>query len=91
VTVYPGADGAFTLYDDEGDGYGYEKGECARIALQWNDASGELMIGAREGTYPGMPGHIDFTLRVAGGAEVTVAYDGNPRNIQLISNAKERY
>ncbi|HNX61437.1 MAG TPA: glycoside hydrolase family 31 protein [Candidatus Limiplasma sp.] len=91
ITVYPGADGAFTLYDDEGDSYDYEKGECARIALQWNDARGELSIGAREGTYPGMPGHIDLTLRVAGSEEVTLAYDGSPRSIQLISNAKERY
>ena len=91
ITVYPGADGVFTLYDDEGDGYDYEKDECSWIALQWNDTRGELSIGERVGTYPGMPEHIDCTVRVAGSTETTFTYDGHPLTIQLIPNAKERY
>ena len=52
--VYAGADGAFTLYEDDGLTYGYEKGACARIPLRWDDAAGKLTIGRRDGAFPGM-------------------------------------
>ncbi len=54
IRVYRGADGAFTLYDDEGDNYDYEKGEYSTIPLTWNDAAGTLTIGPRHGKFPGM-------------------------------------
>jgi alpha-D-xyloside xylohydrolase len=53
--VYPGRDGAFTLYEDAGDGYGYETGEFALVDLAWNDAARVLTVGQRVGRYPGMP------------------------------------
>ena len=52
--IYAGADGAFTLYEDDGVSYGYERGECARIRLQWNNAARTLTVGRRDGAYPGM-------------------------------------
>ena len=54
IRVYPGADGNFTLYEDDGETYRYERGERATTALRWNDARRTLHIGAREGRYPGM-------------------------------------
>ena len=39
LRVYPGADGDFVLYEDAGDGYGYEQGEFAQIRFHWNDSS----------------------------------------------------
>jgi alpha-D-xyloside xylohydrolase len=54
VRVYRGADGEFTLYEDEGDNYNYEKGAHATILLTWNEAAGTLTIGARKGKFPGM-------------------------------------
>ncbi len=54
LRVYPGADGDFTLYEDENDNYNYEKGAHATIAMHWDDAAHTLTIGAREGSYPGM-------------------------------------
>jgi alpha-D-xyloside xylohydrolase len=54
LRVYRGADGKFTLYEDEGDNYNYEKGAWATIPLTWNDAAGELTIGRRQGKFPGM-------------------------------------
>jgi len=53
--IYPGQDGHFTLYEDEGDNYNYEQGMFARIPIDWNDQSRQLTIGSREGSYPGMP------------------------------------
>jgi alpha-D-xyloside xylohydrolase len=52
--VYTGANGEFTLYEDDGLTYGYEKGAFARIPLRWHDSSRTLHIGARTGTFPGM-------------------------------------
>jgi alpha-D-xyloside xylohydrolase len=54
LRVYPGADGSFTLYEDENDTYHYEKGAYATIAIQWNDSTRTLTIGARKGRFPGM-------------------------------------
>ncbi len=54
LRVYPGADGAFTLYEDEGDNYDYQKGVYSTIAFRWNDARQTLTLGARHGKFPGM-------------------------------------
>ncbi|HEX7597494.1 MAG TPA: DUF5110 domain-containing protein, partial [Polyangia bacterium] len=54
VRIYPGADGQFTLYEDEGDGYDYEKGVHATIKFTWDNARRRLTIGKREGKFPGM-------------------------------------
>jgi alpha-D-xyloside xylohydrolase len=54
LRVYRGADGAFTLYEDQGNNFGYEKGAFATIPLTWNEAAGTLTIGARNGKFPGM-------------------------------------
>jgi alpha-D-xyloside xylohydrolase len=54
VRVYAGADGDFTLYEDENDGYNYTKGTHATILLHWDDAAKTLTVGAREGSFPGI-------------------------------------
>jgi alpha-D-xyloside xylohydrolase len=54
LRVYRGADGAFTLYEDQDDGYNYQKGAFATIPLTWNEAKQTLTIGARSGKFPGM-------------------------------------
>ena len=80
--VYPGADGRFTLYEDAGDGYGYEAGEYTTIDLTWHDATGTLTIGPRHGSYPGMLGERDFTVTLPGHAPVTVHYTGKEVEVQ---------
>ncbi|HEY1210644.1 MAG TPA: TIM-barrel domain-containing protein [Terracidiphilus sp.] len=68
LRIYPGANGDFNLYEDEGDSYRYEKGAHSIIPLHWDDAARTLTIGAREGSYPGMnPGHIFNVVIVAAG------------------------
>lgn len=54
LRVYLGASGNFTLYEDEGDSYRYEKGAFATIPIKWNQASRTLTIGDRAGEFPGM-------------------------------------
>jgi alpha-D-xyloside xylohydrolase len=62
LRIYPGADGNFTLYSDQGDGYQYEKGARATIALHWDDQRMTLHIGAREGSYASMPKQSTFNV-----------------------------
>ena len=50
--VYPGADAAFTLYEDDGDGYGYEEGSYQTVLMEWNDREWKLTIGAADVKYP---------------------------------------
>ncbi len=54
LRVYPGADGCFTLYEDEGDNYNYERGVHATIPMSWDEKSKTLTIGKRSGKFPGM-------------------------------------
>jgi alpha-D-xyloside xylohydrolase len=54
LRVYPGADGDFTIYEDEGDTYNYEKGQYATIPIHWNDTTHTLTVGARKGSFSGM-------------------------------------
>ena len=52
--VYAGRDGSFQLYEDEGDGYGYEKGRYTTVDIRYDDAARSLTIGKRQGKFPGM-------------------------------------
>jgi alpha-D-xyloside xylohydrolase len=54
LRVYRGADGDFTLYEDENDNYNYEKGVHATIPIHWDDSKNLLTIGDRKGEFPGM-------------------------------------
>lgn len=54
IRIYPGADAHFTLYEDDGETYAYERGERATVTLRWDDARRVLHVGAREGRYPGL-------------------------------------
>jgi alpha-D-xyloside xylohydrolase len=60
--VYRGANGAFTLYDDAGDSYNYERGERAVIPIAWDEASQTLTIGKRDGSYPEMQAERTFNI-----------------------------
>ena len=69
LRVYPGADGDFTLYEDENDTYNYEKGKYATIPIHWNDATRTLTVGERKGSFPGMTENRKF--------HVTFVREGN--------------
>jgi alpha-D-xyloside xylohydrolase len=83
LRIYPGADGSFTLYEDEGDGYNYEKGVHTTIHFAWNERSRTLTIGQREGQYPGMLQQRQFTIVTPDGKSQTVSYDGSRQDVVL--------
>jgi alpha-D-xyloside xylohydrolase len=89
--IYPGCDGAFELYEDDGLSLGYERGDCARIPIHWNDALGELTIGDCRGRYPGIPSVRHLSVHRVGpgvspgtlGQGVSVDYSGTSVRLAL--------
>lgn len=84
IRVYDGADGEFTLYNDAGDGYAYEKGDYAIIDIRYRHADQTLCFGKAQGKFP----HQEhFTLkRIAHGCvacAVTFRYGGEAIEISL--------
>jgi len=76
LRVFPGADGDFTLYEDENDNYDYEKGVYATIPFHWDDAQHTMTIGARQGAFPGMLQTRTFRVAINGRPGKTVEYSG---------------
>ena len=83
IRIYPGADGTFTLYEDEFDNYNYEKGKYTEIAFLWNDAEKKLTIADRKGSYSGMLQNRKFTIVLPSGLSKSVAYNGKKTEIKL--------
>lgn len=94
IRVYRGADGTFTLYEDEGDSYKYEQGKYAVIPMRWNEAAGTLTLGKRSGEFPEMTRSRKFHIilvgvghgtgeEVSSSAEVVVEYIGEPMDIRF--------
>ena len=85
LDVYTGANGSFSLYEDDGVSRQYLHGQYSRIPLKWDQRSNMLTIGAREGNgYAGMAGQRAIHIRwVTPGrpldldaSDVTVTYVG---------------
>lgn len=90
--VYAGADGAFTLYEDQGLTYDYQKGEFSEIPLRWRESTKTLSIGARQGSFPGMlPSRTFQVVLVSPGkavgfsftptADKSVSYTGSAQEV----------
>jgi alpha-D-xyloside xylohydrolase len=85
LRIYPGQDGVFTLYQDEGDNYNYEKGFFATIQLRWEDKNRCLIFEKRQGKYPGMSKTLEFCISVVGKTyERQVMYTGMQKIVNFI-------
>ena len=87
LRIYPGTDGDFNLYDDEGDGYNYEHKAYSIIPIHWNESTGTVTFGDRIGSFPGMADHLHVRIvlvregqgigeGVSKEADAIVDYDG---------------
>lgn len=92
--VYAGADAAFTLYEDEGTNYDYEKGKYTNIPISYNDKTKELVIGDRAGSFDEMTKERVFEVvyisqEKAKGFDskpvscATIRYDGTKQAVKL--------
>jgi alpha-D-xyloside xylohydrolase len=84
IHVYPGADGDFTLYEDEGTNYNYEHGARSTIHFHWDNQKKKLTIGRREGSFPGMLYYRTFSVKAIGSADARpIAYGGKAVEVLL--------
>jgi len=86
IRVYPGANGEFSLYEDENDNYNYEKGAYSTITFTWNDAGKSLTINDRKGSFTGMITSRKFNIVViAAGKKIekAVTYTGKKVVVKL--------
>ena len=84
VSVYPGANGEFTLYEDENNNYNYENGAYSTIKMTWNDQEKTLTIGKREGSFNEMLEKRTFNIKLINTDEAKeITYTGNELNIKL--------
>ncbi|WP_101689480.1 glycoside hydrolase family 31 protein [Dysgonomonas massiliensis] len=83
LKIYEGADGYFTLYEDEFDNYNYEKGDYTEIPISWENKSHKLTIGKRKGSFAGMIDKRKFTIVLQDGSQKTVDYSGEEITISF--------
>ncbi|QUQ65373.1 TIM-barrel domain-containing protein [Kutzneria sp. CA-103260] len=90
VDVAAGGDGSFSLYEDSGQGNGYQSGQSATTPIGYSDGSHTLTIGARQGTYPGAVANRTWTVKIhnlyaapskvtVNGSTVSASYDAGSR------------
>ena len=80
--VYKGADGEFTLYEDENVNYNYEKGAYAMIDFAYDDASGVLTVGKRSGEFPGMLEERVFNV-------IPISKNGKGKAVKVLYSGEE--
>lgn len=83
ICIYPGTDGRFTLYEDDGQTLAYEQGQYSRISFYWNDVSRVLTIGHREGSLPSKTAYRQFRILLPDGKTRTVTYSGNKLTLKI--------
>ena len=64
LRIYGGDDATFLWYEDEGESYRYEEGICSKVSMQWRDSERTLIIGTRDGSYPGMLGKVNLQVKL---------------------------
>ena len=84
VVIYPGADGAFALYEDDGKSFEYRRGEWMRLAMTWTDARRRFTLRLAPGSRMRPPARRAIELRIAGGTTSRrVSFDGTPIDLRL--------
>lgn len=94
IRIYKGANGAFDLYEDEGDNYNYEKGSYSIIPFEWDEQKQVLAIGERQGEFEGLLRERVFQIvwvdeslghgTGASGKTETIAYNGEKLSMDNI-------
>ena len=88
ILVYGGADGQFTLYEDEGTNYNYEKGKYATIPFSYDDTTHRFTIGQRKGSFPGMLKTRKFMIELVQKDHVTPLDLYSPGGIMVTYTGK---
>jgi len=79
IRVYPGADGSFLMYEDDGTTFDYERGEFIRVKFDWSDRSRRLRMALAGGSrpLPSLMRRINIEIAPEGLSR-SVVFDGKP-------------
>ena len=86
LTIYPGADGAASVYEDDGTSFAYRTGEHRKIAVVWHDRDKQLVLSLRKGSNSSAVATLAraITIKIATtGATRDTVFDGNQQTIQF--------
>lgn len=81
LVVYPGANGLFLLYEDDGTTFDYERGKFTKVRCEWNDGARQMTLRLEKGSQPAQK---KFTVKLANAPTGrTVAFQGKDLRVRL--------
>jgi alpha-glucosidase/alpha-D-xyloside xylohydrolase len=89
VTVYPGADGSFEMFEDDGTSFEYRRGAWMGLSLKWSDTARRLSVSLSPGSRMRAPLIRDIEVRVAGQKTTqSVKFSGRPVTVTVTVTAR---
>jgi alpha-glucosidase/alpha-D-xyloside xylohydrolase len=83
LTVYPGSDGAATVYEDDGASFDYEKGAYRKIRFGWDESARRFSLALQPGSMP-LESTRPIVIKIAGTDEnKSLMFDGREQTIQF--------
>jgi alpha-glucosidase (family GH31 glycosyl hydrolase) len=82
ISIYPGADGSFALYEDDGSSFNYRKGMWMGTKMTWNDASRKLTLTLAPDSHMLPPGRRRISVNLLG-AEKNETFDGSIMDVHF--------
>ncbi len=82
VTVYPGADASFLLYEDDGISFNYRKGQWTGVQMNWSHSNRKLDLFLASGSRPMPPEKRTIEFQLAG-IKRTINFEGKPTSISF--------
>jgi alpha-glucosidase/alpha-D-xyloside xylohydrolase len=82
LSIYPGADGSFLLYEDDGSSFNYRKGEWMGIQMNWTDRQRSLRLALAGGSRVLPPLRRDLVVKL-GDASRHVVFNGHPMEVRF--------
>jgi alpha-glucosidase/alpha-D-xyloside xylohydrolase len=84
IRVFPGNDGDFVMYEDDGATFAYDRGQFARIAMHWNDKTRQLKLSLVPGSRMLGPAVREIEAELAtGGGKKNLRFSGAPVMVQF--------
>ena len=82
ISIYPGADASFLLYEDDGSSFDYRKGKWMGVQMAWHDARRVLKLSLASGSriLPPLRRNIEVKL---GQSTRAAVFDGHPVEVSL--------
>ena len=84
LTVYPGADGDFTIYEDDGASFNYRKGEWMKLLAMWSNSQRRLSLKLGDGSGMTVGNERNIEVRIAGEKTArAIVFKGKPVDVQM--------